>query len=227
MLYTEMKTFVRTHADTDEVDAPDTTLDVYARSAYNDIRRRVHQWIDNSTSTTFTTTADTSSYALGAMVGDTVEYVTGVVGPTEKLTYITWDQYLEFEDGPDIDYSNYEAVFYTVRNDVLYLFPKPSSTGVTYTVYGYRAFNDWPNGSVAPDLPREFDEAICWYMLSRFYMAQEDFEAAQMYMRDYEVSVNRFIAAAMRQDAHSPRILGGSRRKPMSYDSWVRRMTEG
>lgn len=227
MNLSEMSVFVRTHADTDEIDAPDSTMTVYARAAYNDIRRRVSQWIDNTTSATLTTVADQPSYTLAGLTGATIEYVTGIVGPTEKLTYITWDNYLEFEDGPDIDYSNYEAQYYTVRNGIIYLFPKPSSASVSYTVYGYRAFTDWPVGSEEPDLPREFDEAICWYMLSRYYMSQEEPELAGLYLRDYETAVNRFIASSMRQDSHSPKILGGSRRKPMAYDAWVRRMTEG
>lgn len=227
MNLSEMITFVRTHADTDSTDAPDASLEVYARAAYNDIRRRVSQWIDNSDQDTLTTVADTASYALSGLTNGDIEYVTGVVGPTETLQYVTWDHYLQMEDGPDVDYSTSEADYYTVRNDTIWLFPKPSSAGVAYTVYGYRGFNTWPDGSAEPDLPREFDEVICWYMLSRYYMAQEDVELAQLYLRDYETGVNRFIAAAMRQDSHSPKIWGGARPRRMGYADWVRRMTEG
>lgn len=229
MNLSEMMTFVRTHADTDTTDAPDSTLTVYARAAYNDIKRRVSQWIDNSTSATLSTTTGTAGYALSGLTiaSGTMEYVTGIMGPTEKLDYVTWNEYLEYEDGADVDYSTREALYYTVRNNTIYLWPTPSSSAIQYTVYGYRTFTDWPSGSDEPDLPREFDEVICWYMLSRYYMGQEDLELSQVYLRDYEEGVNKFIRYAMRQDAHSPKILGGSRRKPMSYDAWVRRMTEG
>ena len=228
MNLSEMITFVRTHADTDETDAPDSSLTVYARAGYNDIRRRVAQWTDNHVSGTLTTVADTAGYALSALTGSySLEYVTGISGPTEKLDYVTWDEYLYMVEGDDIEYSVREPGCYTIKNDTIYLFPTPSVSGVTHTVYGYRAFADWPSGSDEPDLPREFDEVICWYMLSKYYMAQEDVELASMYSQMYEVAVNRFIASSVRQDSHSPRIFGGKIRRRIGYDAWMRRNTEG
>ena len=228
----DMKVFVRTHADTDETDAPDSSLELYARAAYRDIYRRISQWVDLNTSDTLTTTASTAGYALSGagFTNANLEYVTGIVGPSEKLVYVTWDQYLEMLEGPDVSYSTREALWYTVNNNTVYLYPTPSTSSVAYTVYGYRTFNDWPSGSTEPDLPREFDEVICWFMLAMYYKAQEDVELSQLYMMQYETAVNRFVGFQMRRDAHRPRILGGHRKfrsHGMTYPDWVRRNTQG
>jgi len=226
-----MITFVRRHADTDAVDAPDSNLEVYARAAYNDIRRRVPEWVDNHVSDTLAVSSGVAAYALSGSAFSTknVEYVTSITGPSENLVYIPWSVYLEMLDGPDVDYSTREASWYTVKGDAVYLFPTPATAGVEYTVYGYRSFTSWPSGSDEPDLPREFDEVICWYMLGMYYRAQEDISMSQLYMAQYEQGVNRFIASSMKQDSHSPKIFGGSKknRYPMSYSRWLRRNTEG
>lgn len=229
MNLSEMITFVREHADTDATDAPDSNLTVYARAAYNDIKRRVPQWISKHTSDTLSTTASTSGYALSGLTTGNLEYVTGVVGPTDILMKIDWPRYLELLDGPDITYTTAEAIYYTVDNGTLYLWPTPSASSTAYTVYGYDTHNAWPSGSTEPDLPREFDELICWYMLGRYYMAQEDVELARLYLQDYEIGVNRQIAAMMRQDQPRVRKLGRFNRGhgQWSYSQWVKRMVEG
>ena len=226
MNLSEMTTFVRTHADTDSTDAPDSTLTVYARAAYADIRSRVHQFLDYESSDTFTSVANTASYALSGMTAGTLDLVSQVVGPTEVLQYVPWSTYLQMLEGPDISHTTTEADYWTVRGGSLYLYPTPSAA-TAYTVYGLRKETDWPSGSAEPDLPREFDEVICWYMLFRYYQAQEDLELAQLYLRDYETAVNRFVEMQMRSDVHRPRVLHGSPRRSLSYASWVRRNTEG
>jgi hypothetical protein len=142
---------------------------------------------------------------------------------------MSFDEYLALKEGPSVTYSTAEATHWVTRNGVLYLFPEPSSA-VSYTVYGYEGFDDWPTGTgnTEPDLPREFDEAICWYMLSRYYAGQEDLELVSLYDNMFETAVGRFVASQMRNDARSPRVLGGGlTRYGVGYDRWVRRMTEG
>lgn len=231
MNYNEMKTFVRTHADTDTTDASDTILDVYAKAAYNDIRRRLGVWDEYHGSDTLTTTASTVSYALdgSGFASQNLEMVTSVVGGTSVLTFIPWDIYLEMRSGTDSTHSTAEADWYTVKDGSVYLYPDPSNSTETYTVYGFTTWTDWPAvGGDAP-LPDEFDEPICWYMLAKYYQSQEDLELAQIMMADYERGVERMLTYAQRKDAHRPRIFGGrrNRRSGMSYDAWMRRNTEG
>jgi len=211
----EMIEFVRQHADTDATDAPDANLTVYARAAYNDIKRRVPQWNDNRGQDTLTTVAGVTAYPLASTtyfsVGN-LEYVTSVSGPSDRLIYIPWSEYLELKDGTDVDTTASEPWYYTVRNATLYLYPDPAAVK-SFTVYGYTKFSTWPSGSDEPDLPREFDEPICWYMLAKYFLAQEDVELARMYMADYEQVVNRFIAYQMRSNSNQPRVKGGLRAK--------------
>jgi hypothetical protein len=226
-----METFVRQHADTDTTDAPSANLEVYARAAYNDIRRRVATWLDNFTSDTLTVTAGTDSYTLsggGFSGANDIEYVTEIVGSTDKLTAVSFDVFTALKDGSTVSYQTKEADVYAMQGGTIYLWPEPSTSGETYTVYGYREFASWPSGSDEPDLPREFDEAICWYMLSKYYMAQEDVELAQYYMADYERIIGVFIASAMKNGSHRPRIFGGGAySRTISYGDWLRRNTEG
>lgn len=230
MNLSEMIEFVRRQADTDADDAPTSTLTVYARAAYNDIRRRILPFIDLRTNRTLTSVIGQEAYSLsGPEFGGTtdLEFVSAIVGPTDILDWVSFDDYLLLKDADSVSYSTAEATHYAVRAGQVFLYPSPSAVK-EYTVYGYREFADWPSGSDQPDLPREFDEVICWFMLSRYFASQEDLELMQSYERMYETAVGRFLASQMRNDAHSPKIFGGKlRRAPMSYDRWVRRQVEG
>lgn len=221
-----MATFVRAQADTDTDDAPDSTLEVYARAAYNSIKAMVWPWPLNETSGTFPTAAGTAGYLLNALVGaPDMQYVTSVSRSDEVLDYVSPEVFrnLTAEQG-----STGTPRVYTVDQSQIKLWPTPSGVA-TYTVTGYREFADWPSGSDEPDLPRGFDEAICWYMLSRYYQAQEDLELAQMYMRDFDASVSVQIAAALRGSSLTagPMIFGGGYERTLDYADWVKRGTEG
>lgn len=221
-----MSVFVRLQADTDTDDAPDTTLEVYARAAYNQIKATVWPWPLNETSGTFPTVASTAAYSISGLSGaSTMQFVTSVSRADEVLDYVSPEVFrnLTAEQG-----STGTPRVYTVDQDQIKLWPTPSGAA-TYTVTGYREFADWPSGSDEPDLPRGFDEAICWYMLSRYYQAQEDLELAQMYMRDFEAAVATQIAAALRGSSLTagPMIFGGAYNRTLDYSDWVKRGTEG
>jgi hypothetical protein len=228
MLFSDMTTFVRTVADTDEEDAPDSTLEVYARMAYYDIRRRIQTWPHLRTSTTLTTTGSTGSYDLSALPTP-LQYVESVIGDTHKVEYADLDTVQRWNEGVGVDHETLEADWWTEQSGTLILYPTPSAGGETYTVRGYRQFADFPSGNNEPDLPDEFHPAICQYMLARFYSAQEDLELAARYIQDYELMVNRQIEGALRGSVtvSRPLIFGGARRANPTYNSWVRRNVEG
>ena len=226
-----MITFVRTHADADTEDAPTSSLTVYARAAFNDIKHRTYQWLDNTTTDSLSTMAGVASYALsdtGSFINGNIEYVSGINGPNGPLKFITIEHYYELLDGETETADS--ADYFAIRGPNLYLYPAPSGSQ-NYTVFGYRQFVDWPasGAGTEPDLPRVFDEAICWYMLSMYYRAQEDLELASVYTSDYNRSVDQQIAAMMRNDSVT-KYLGpahGGRHKHTTYNNWMKRNTEG
>lgn len=228
MNLSEMSEFVRAQADTDVTDAPNSKLEVYARAAYRDIQGRVFPWPDKKTTYQFSSVVGTESYALASLTGGAdMEFVLMVRNGDEVMDYVSPDRFTELSIEST---GNGTPSVYTVDAGVIKLWPKPNSAR-TYLVTGFRQFAEWPVGSDEPDLPRGFDEPICWYMLSRFYQSQEDLELARDYMRDYDVAVNQQIEKALRTSALSagPRIFGGDPMlyEQMSYKDWVRRSVEG
>lgn len=226
MNLSEMRDFVRTQADTDSTDATDTALELYARAAYRDIIARVFPWPDNRKNYTLTTVAGQSQYLLSAMSPTDCEYVISITSATDQLRWISKEELLELQVGASSTSTTPE--FYTADATSIYLWPTPSAV-FTLTVAGYRSFVSWPSGSAEPDLPRAFDEPICWYMLSKYYLAQEDLELSQMYLSLFNDGVNSQIQSALRTSAASagPRIFGGAVNGAMSYEQWMRRNTEG
>lgn len=232
MNLSEMIVLVRAQADTDEQDAPDNLLEMYARYAYNDIKNRVYGASRRLASTaTLSTVANQASYTLSALTSsDTTKYIVNMRGETQSPQYMSWTAYQELLEGNDITYTTREATHFTIRGERIYLWPTPSTTGVSYSLNTYRAYADWPvDSSSNTDLPTEFDELIIYYMLSKHYMYQEDLDLAQMYEGMYEIGVGRQIAAMLRtaDQAARPKILGKPSGSIIGYDDWIRRNTEG
>jgi hypothetical protein len=223
----QMRDFVRTHADADATDAPDATLDVYARIAYNDIHTRTNFPL-LQTSDTFTTVAGQSEYTF-ASIGD-LNKITAVIDSQNlgrSLIYISEsDGDLAF--GAPVGMSSDVATAYTVYNDVLKLYPKPSVSGKIYTVRGLRNPASWPNGSgSSPDLPVALHDAISWYMLSSYYLSQEDVNLAGVYLREYEQMVDKFVRNESFKDFGARNhVMGGQNYYAPNFTRWVRGMLE-
>jgi hypothetical protein len=230
MTLSEMRTFVRAHADADAVDAPDTTLDVYARIAYNDILSR-SSWPHLTVSYTFTTVAGQSEYPFSAFSATDLEEVTAVVDTTNlgrRLVYVSKsDADLAF--GQPINAQSEVANAYTVSNGNLILYPIPSTTGKQYTVRGKREPAAWPAGAASiPDLPDVLHEPIAWFMLSSFFMAQEDPMLAGVYQNEYELLVRRHTRDQTTKEYKSrPLVMGGQNYPQPDFTRWVRGQLEG
>lgn len=227
MTLDEMKTFVRTHADTDDIDAPNGTLDVYARIAYNDIHTRTNFPL-LQTSDTFATVANVAEYPFTG-IGD-FDKISSVIDSENlgrRLIYISEsDGDLAF--GAPVGMSSEVATAYTVVNSTIKLYPKPSTTGKVYTVRGLRKPAAWPAGAGStPDLPDALHEAIAWYMLSSYYMSQEDLQLAGTYMREYEQMVDRFVRNESFKDFGARNhVMGGQNYYAPNFTRWVRGMLE-
>jgi hypothetical protein len=85
----------------------------------------------------------------------------------------------------------------------------------TFVVRGQRAATSWPGavGSV-PDLPRLFDEAICMYVLSQYYLSQEDVSLSGYYTQIYENMISRQAGSeAVKRLSSRPAVMGANNRR--------------
>lgn len=228
MTFTEMMEFVRLQADADEVDAPQTTLTVHARMAYNDILSRKVAWDHLEVHYDLATVADTQEYAFPTSGTDTIERVYSITttsGLTKRLMYVT-------RSDADLLYDNDgtrgEPEAYTLYNGKIVLYPVP---GAVYNlkVHGFREPHSWPAeaGSI-PDLPDPFHDCIAWYMLSSFYMGQEDTQLAGAYLTEYQQMVARCMdGVSVRNARPRPKTLGGQHGRSRSFLDRVKGMVEG
>lgn len=212
MTFADMAGFVRTQADADSTDAPDDMLTVHARIAYHDILSRKSGWDHLEVKYTLLTVASQAEYAFTSLSGGTdMERVYSIASSDalrRRLTFVTRQDAEQLFGFTDQEVTIPAA--YTVYNDKIVLFPTPSGA-VTLNVRGFRQAAAWPNGSASePDLPKEFHEAIAWYMLSGYYMAQEDAQMAGMYLNEYQMMVERILAGQSNlHQSPRPRIMGG------------------
>jgi hypothetical protein len=226
MTLSEMQEFVRRHADADAEDAPNSSLEVYGRIAYNDILSRRNGWPHLAVSYTLTTVAGQSEYNLSAMSGTDMDIITSVVDQVtmgRRLVYMTQaDADIAF--GTPVASSSDLAVAFSVVGNQVVLYPTPS-TVKTYRVRGFRTAVAWPNGAGStPDLPGALHEAIAWYMLSSYFLAQEDTQLAGVYMQEYETMVDRHLKnETTREYSTRSMVMGGQNsRVPASFTRWVR-----
>lgn len=234
MNFNDMAVHVREQADTDVDDASDAKLQVYAGEAYLDIVDRVDEWPDKMVTWSLTSVADTAKYAFSglspATAGHVLNKIVSIEGPDRKLVYLAFQDYLRVTGDTVADTSAVNADYFSVDGaGNLFLYPTPSSSGVGYTITGYREAAAWPSGSSEPDLPRRFDYAIIHFMLHRYYKSQEDVELAQAEKVEFEEQVNRGIKATLQTSSVSirPKTMGGERGFGMSYRDRMRRDTEG
>jgi len=226
----DMRVFVRQHADADAVDAPDSTLDVYARIAYNDILSRT-SWPHLSVEYTVNTVAGQSVYPFNGFSQTNMDEITAVVDRTilgRRLVYMSQSD-ADIAFGQPVGAQSEVANAFTVINDSLVLYPTPSTTGKQYAVRGRRQPATWPGGgSTIPDLPDQLHEAIAWYMLSSYFMSLEDPQMAGVYMNEYEGMVRRHTRNyAIREYKARPLVIGGQNYPQPDFTRWVRGQLEG
>lgn len=227
MTLQELRDFVRSHADADITDAPDSTLDVYARIAYNDIHSRTNFPLLQAEYSLSTVTGQ-QDYAFSTL--GTLDKVLAVIDQTNvgrRLIFMTKSD-ADLAYGAPVGMSSDVATAYTVENGVISLYPKPSTTGKVYKVRALRSPNAWPAGAGSiPDLPAVLHEAIAWYMLSSYFMSQEDVQLAGVYLGEYEKMVERFVRNESFKDFGARNnVMGGQNYTPTDFSRWVRGMLE-
>lgn len=248
MTLQDLRNFVRIHADTDITDAPDSTLDTYARMAHYDIAQRVNlqfsQYRDSDTAS-LETTANVASYTNLADVSAGYRYQSAELYSSTtpwKVLDVSYSGgavndyplvYVTLEDGERMFASSAtreRAVAYTVLNGNIILFPTPSTDFVTYRVRCQpdQIANVMTAAGDEPSLPESLHPAIGWYMLAQYYLAQEDVQLSGVYMQEYEAMVERFKRYhATRDFGKRVNLMGGQNVRPMSFMRLVRGAVEG
>lgn len=248
MTLQDLRDFVRIHADTDIVDAPDSNLDLYARMAYYDIVQRIDFQFAiqrNNTESTLTTTANKSIYTnLGDVAAGYVWQQDEVYSSTEyhKVMGVSYSGgavndyplvFVTVEDGERMFASSStveKAIAYAVLNGNVILYPTPSTSGVTYRVMcqADQTTNVMTAAGDTPNLPEALHPALGWYMLAQYYLAQEDAQLSGVYLQEYEMMVERYKRYVSARD-FSQRVLrmGGQNVAPMSFMRFVRGQLEG
>lgn len=249
MTMQELRDFVRIHADTDITDAPDSSLDLYARMAVDDATQRIPSvsTINYLRDTgVLTTTADQRFYynadGLGwayytdyAYADNAHPYqVLGVSYSGDNGNTAYQLMYVTLEDGerlfPESTVRTEKATAYAVHEGNVILYPTPSVGSVLYDVmYRSHDLGAWPVGAadVCP-LPAGLHMAVAWFMLAQYYLAQEDVQLSGVYMQEYEMMVERhkrFLAG--RNVGKRVNVIGGQNVRPMSFTRWVRGQLEG
>jgi hypothetical protein len=230
MTLQEMRDFVRSHADADIVDAPNETLDVYARIAYNDILARRSVWPNLAVSYTLTTVAGQPRYPFSGLSTNDLELVAAVIDTTNlgrRLIYMT-ESDADIAFGAPVGMTSEVATAYTISAENLVVYPTPSTSGKTYTVRGSRRAATWPSGAGSvPDLPASLHEAIAWFMLSNYFLAQEDTQLAGVYLGEYNDMVERFLRSETTKEfSGRPLRMGGQNYEVPSFSRYVRGMLE-
>jgi hypothetical protein len=231
MTLAEMQEFVRRHADADAEDAPNSSLEVYGRIAYNDILSRRNGWPHLAVTYELTTVASQADYDLATLSTTDMDVITSIVDQISlgrRLIYMSQaDADIAF--GTPVASTSDLAVAFNVRGNSVTLYPTPSAVK-TYRVRGFRTAAAWPNGAGStPDLPASLHEAIAWYMLSSYFLAQEDTQLAGVYMQEYETMVDRHLKnETTREYSSRVQVMGGQNaRYAPSFTRWVRGSLEG
>jgi len=217
VIQSDMYAFVRAQADADATDAPDTNLAVYARMAYNDILSRRAAWPHLSVEYTLATVIAQQDYPFSGIGSGDLDRITTVTSTSNlgtRVVFVTPTDATLYFGSPAAPQSIQATCYTIVGNSTLRLYPKPASVQ-NYLIQGFRTAVSWPAAAgSSPDLPRAFDEAICWFMLSRYYLSQEDQAMASFYAGEYERLVQTHVKnETSKRYSPRPSVMGGNNRQ--------------
>lgn len=183
MALSDIRSFVRLSLDLDADDLPDSLVDLYAREGFTKLIRDQARWPFYEKQWTFTLVATQSDYPL-ATVGADLEEPTAIFGNDGVLIYR--DQQ-EMENSFPVNNTNSIALptDWSLRRDIISLWPIPSSSTTVLTVDGYRAPTAMTSAGSQPDCPSDMHECIAMWALGRAYQQQDELDQANLYFQTF------------------------------------------
>ena len=211
---TTLRTQVRSMADLDEVDLPDSIIDQFAREGFQRIYSLERRWPYLQETYTFNTVIDQREYTIST-IGDIREIISVVDSSTagNRLTLIDYNQaediWLGNTDVPSRPY------FYSFWDKKIQFWAKPDAVyPITVRAFRNPVYTWLSNTSETIDLDEWFHALLPYFVLARVYQRQEDAQLSQMYMNSFEEGVALARRDLMKASSAQPVIMSAGRQYP-------------
>jgi hypothetical protein len=209
-----LRSQVRTMADLDEVDLPDTIVDQFAREGFQRIYALERRWPYLQETYTFNTVVNQREYTIST-IGDIREIISVLDTSSSgaRLTLIPYDNAEEIWLGnTDVPSRPY---FYSFWDKKLQLWAKPDAV-YPMTVRAFRnpVYTWLSNPDETIDLDEWFHALLPYFVLGRVYQRQEDAQLSQMYLNSFEQGVGLARRDLMKASSAQPVVMSGGRQYP-------------
>ena len=210
----QLRTQVRSMADLDEVDLPDSLIDQYAREGFQRIYALERKWPFLEETYTFNTVVNQRDYTISD-IGDIREIISVVdtSASGERFTLISNTEAEEIWLGnTDVPGRPY---FFSFWDGKIRLWPKPDMVyPITLRAYRNPIYTWLSNVNLPIDIDEWFHQILPYFILGRVYQRQEDAELSNMHMRSFEEGVAFARRDLMRGSSAQPVVMSGGRRYP-------------
>lgn len=211
---TTLRSQVRSMADLDEVDLPDSVIDQFAREGFQRIYSLERRWPWLQETYTFNTVADQREYTIST-IGDIREIISVVDTSTSgaRLTLIPYDNAEEIWLG-NTDVAS-RPYFYSFWDKKLQLWAKPDAIyPITVRAYRNPVYTWLTDVNETIDIDEWFHALLPYFVLARVYQRQEDAQLSQMYMNSFEEGVGLARRDLMKASSAQPVIMSAGRQYP-------------
>ena len=209
-----LRSQVRTMADLDEVDLPDSIVDQFAREGFQRIYALERRWPYLQETYTFNTVVGQREYTIST-IGDIREIISVLDTSSSgaRLTLIPYDNAEEIWLGnTDVPSRPY---FYSFWDKKIQLWAKPDAVyPITVRAYRNPVYTWLSDPDETIDLDEWFHSLLPYFVLGRVYQRQEDAQLAQMHLNSFEQGVGLARRDLMKASSAQPVIMSGGRQYP-------------
>jgi hypothetical protein len=209
-----LRSQVRTMADLDEVDLPDSIVDQFAREGFQRIYALERRWPYLQETYTFNTVVGQREYTIST-IGDIREIISVLDTSSSgaRLTLIPYDNAEEIWLGnTDVPSRPY---FYSFWDKKIQLWAKPDAVyPITVRAYRNPVYTWLSDPDETIDLDEWFHALLPYFVLGRVYQRQEDAQLAQMHLNSFEQGVGLARRDLMKASSAQPVIMSGGRQYP-------------
>jgi hypothetical protein len=222
-----IRDFTRLSLQTDNVDLPDSLIDVYANEALQRILGLRDDWPHLYAEGTMAMVTNVGTYTL-ASASFTPQTFTNIQSIWDDAVFGRSMIQMDYQEasgrwiGPSASVTA-DPFYFSLYGGKVYLWPKPNASR-TLRIGGYRDPNVMTLSTDVPDIPVQFHAGIEYGTCAMAYAQQEDAELSDVWRKMANESIRVAIASLFMNRRHRPIILFG-RDQPwgMSYAEWIRR----